>query len=268
VTSELSLIRKHVPIALLIILIAQALPAIAGHSDIILLVESDQLVTANEDNVPMCAFEGDVNEGTVPGFTIDPGFASEELAPGALVGFNVTQGLRFWDGAALVVPPQDEYLDITLVGSTVVTVTGQSGKQAGVNFAQANGSGGMHQHLGFFVKHPSWSQADPFNNPYTVGAYVLYMEITSSMHSTSGEFAIVLNAGLAVEEFEEAVQYVVDACASCPADLDADGDIDLADLGTLLAAFGIDGGGDTDGDGDTDLADLGSLLAAFGTACP
>ena len=57
----------------------------------------------------------------------------------------------------------------------------------------------------------------------------------------------------------------------CPADLNGDGVIDLADLGILLADFGCMGGtcpGDIDGDGDTDLADLGILLAEFGSACP
>jgi hypothetical protein len=47
-------------------------------------------------------------------------------------------------------------------------------------------------------------------------------------------------------------------------DLDGDGDVDLADLGILLASYGVDDGGDLDGDGDTDLADLGILLANYG----
>ena len=58
----------------------------------------------------------------------------------------------------------------------------------------------------------------------------------------------------------------------CPADLNGDGVIDLADLGILLADFGCVAPGpcpgDIDGDGDTDLADLGILLSEFGNACP
>jgi hypothetical protein len=50
----------------------------------------------------------------------------------------------------------------------------------------------------------------------------------------------------------------------CVGDLDGDGDTDLADLGILLASYGVDGGGDLDGDGDTDLSDLGILLADYG----
>ena len=53
-----------------------------------------------------------------------------------------------------------------------------------------------------------------------------------------------------------------------PGDLDGDGDVDLSDLGILLADFGCTAPGpcvgDVDGDGDTDLEDLGVLLAHFG----
>jgi hypothetical protein len=54
-------------------------------------------------------------------------------------------------------------------------------------------------------------------------------------------------------------------------DLDGDGDVDLFDLGQLLAHYGTPSGasyadGDLDGDGDVDLADLGAMLAAYGTA--
>jgi hypothetical protein len=54
----------------------------------------------------------------------------------------------------------------------------------------------------------------------------------------------------------------------CPEDLNGDGYRDLADLGIMLASYGVDAGGDIDGDGDTDLADLGMLLAVYDTICP
>jgi hypothetical protein len=58
--------------------------------------------------------------------------------------------------------------------------------------------------------------------------------------------------------------FIAYATVDMPGDLDGDGDVDLADLGILLASYGIDDGGDLDGDGDTDLADLGILLANYG----
>ena len=56
-------------------------------------------------------------------------------------------------------------------------------------------------------------------------------------------------------------------------DLDYDDDVDLQDLATLLANFGLsDAGGiedgDIDGNGSVNLADLSLLLASFGTSCP
>jgi hypothetical protein len=56
--------------------------------------------------------------------------------------------------------------------------------------------------------------------------------------------------------------------ADCPGDLDGDRDVDQADLGILLAAWGTTADGDLDCDGDTDQSDLGILLANWGETCP
>jgi len=58
----------------------------------------------------------------------------------------------------------------------------------------------------------------------------------------------------------------------CTGDLNADGEIDLSDLGALLAHYGTTTGaayadGDLDQDGDVDLTDLATLLAAYATTC-
>jgi len=60
--------------------------------------------------------------------------------------------------------------------------------------------------------------------------------------------------------------------AGIPGDLDGDGDVDLQDLATLLAAFGTCDGdagynaaADLDGSGCIELADLATLLANYGT---
>jgi V8-like Glu-specific endopeptidase len=63
----------------------------------------------------------------------------------------------------------------------------------------------------------------------------------------------------------QVIEYICDD--ECPGDFDGDGDVDQADLGHLLAHYGIDDGGDIDGDGDTDQADLGALLAQYGQPC-
>jgi murein tripeptide amidase MpaA len=70
----------------------------------------------------------------------------------------------------------------------------------------------------------------------------------------------------AIDDFE--VLVVGDCPNDCPEDLTGDGVIDQADLGELLAHYGVDDGGDIDGDGDTDQADLGALLSVYGQPCP
>jgi len=53
---------------------------------------------------------------------------------------------------------------------------------------------------------------------------------------------------------------------TCAADLNGDGDVDGADLGLLLGAWGGGGPADLNGDGTVDGADLGLLLGGWG-AC-
>jgi hypothetical protein len=60
------------------------------------------------------------------------------------------------------------------------------------------------------------------------------------------------------------------ACRSviCPQDLDADGEVSLADLNLVLASFGQQTEeGDSNGDGVVDLADLNAVLSGFGRTC-
>lgn len=80
---------------------------------------------------------------------------------------------------------------------------------------------------------------------------------------------------LLIDCCSEVVCFTIPDCTQplmCPGDLDKDGDVDLSDLGIVLADFGCAAGpgncpGDLDADGDTDLSDLGVLLAAFGQPC-
>jgi hypothetical protein len=68
--------------------------------------------------------------------------------------------------------------------------------------------------------------------------------------------------------FDDLSAVVLDAC---PGDLDADRDVDLSDLATLLAHFGQSGAtfedGDLNADGNVDLSDLSAMLSAFGQTC-
>lgn len=51
---------------------------------------------------------------------------------------------------------------------------------------------------------------------------------------------------------------------ACPADLNADGNVDAADLAALLSGWGGTGTGDIDGDGSIGAPDLAAMLNAWG----
>ncbi len=56
--------------------------------------------------------------------------------------------------------------------------------------------------------------------------------------------------------------------AGCLGDLDGDGQVDQADLGSLLAAYHINDSGDLNCDGATEQEDLAIFLANYGMTCP
>ena len=75
-----------------------------------------------------------------------------------------------------------------------------------------------------------------------------------------------------VPEYLEIVDMGAYEFQFCLGDLDADREIGLGDLATLLAHYETTDAtyedGDLDGDGDVDLADLALLLAVYETDCP
>jgi hypothetical protein len=87
----------------------------------------------------------------------------------------------------------------------------------------------------------------------TAGEHV-WIRVTSFSGATTGDFLLHVEFGGAI-----------------PGDIDGDGDVDIADLGELLASYDTCDGDpdwnpavDINGDGCIDIADLGELLANFG----
>lgn len=231
------------------------------HSDILIGVTDNVLETyaPGDPNGPARVFGGALGELGIPGFTDDPGYNSGALAPNARLGYGVPGPLWFWDGADYVAPPGNERLDILLSGVLLTSVDGASGSQDGPYFTQASGSGGVHRHLQYWVRDPNFSDADPFDNPISPGAYALTLTLTSDVHTASEPFAIVFNNGLDPNGFAQAQVAALDLLGGepCRGDVDGSGTIDIDDLLVVLGAFGT----------TFDIDDLLDVLGAFGSDC-
>ncbi|MBI5864583.1 MAG: beta-propeller fold lactonase family protein [Planctomycetes bacterium] len=122
-----------------------------------------------------------------------------------------------------------------------------------------------------------------FGDSATLGDFLLVTDDTSAIDGITGLYSFqILSSG----EFTSTGPVVGTSATAptgiavwkpptqnCPADLDHDGVISLADLAVLLSTFGTPSGatpeqGDLDADGDVELQDLASLLAVFGLPCP
>ena len=116
--------------------------------------------------------------------------------------------------------------------------------------------------------------------PGTSGGWIHYEFVISTVVTPTDQvqFRFVAadeDVGSLVEAALDDFRIVVVNCdlPDCIGDLDGDDDIDLTDLGGLLASYPTADGaayedGDLDGDGDVDLTDLAALLAVYGTTCP
>jgi hypothetical protein len=248
----------------------------AQHADIFIGITAGRLTTINDVSLAEShVFEADLGAVGIPGYGDDPGYNSNVLAPNELIGYNVVDHLYYWDGVAWGPPPADERLEITLGGVTQTTVTAATGFQSGPNFAQADGGGAIHTHLGYFVKHPSWNPGDPFNNPIAVGGYALLLALRSSVHEASDPFVIVLNHEMDEETFDAGVDAAADLLPpGCPGDATGDRQVDNQDLQAILDAWGAsssdpryDPGADLNGDGTVENSDLQELLDNWATDC-
>lgn len=94
-------------------------------------------------------------------------------------------------------------------------------------------------------------------------SYIVEYALAQDCNANGSPDARDIALGISIDNDHDGVP---DECAPpCPADLDASGVVDAADLAALLGAWNT-AGGDLDGSGTTDAADLAALLGAWG-AC-
>lgn len=94
----------------------------------------------------------------------------------------------------------------------------------------------------------------------------------AAFDSTAGPIASIahdpVSGHLLAIRWDQNPVRIVPPAPACPTDLNGDGMTDGADLGLMLAGWGVPGATDLNGDGSTNGADLGLLLAAWGNCAP
>ncbi len=256
--------------------LALAPTTLAQHSDIDLsLAEDDtgitRIVTGISDfenpDSPIIRgvriFTATTGEGGIPGFTDDPGFnaLAGELPAGALLGFDLVDALRLWDGSSFdTIAPQP--MRVSLFTASRITPPNADGFTEGFEFAAIGSNGAVHSHINYRLE-----------TPQTPGVYLLTIQLRLDEPGIEPSLPafIIFNHNADPEQADAAAAYLEDQLepSTCPADVTGDNQINLADLNLVLANFGqTTPNGDTNDDGQVNLADLNAVLAAFGQSCP
>lgn len=247
-------------------ILASALGALASntlhaqHADVTISIENGRIVTnadAGAGPVAQRVFSADFGALGVPDFTDEPGFlaAPGTFTPGSRTGFNVTAGLRRFNGTSCE-PVTNERIEASFL--TLSTTIGTE-PSPGIDLA-VQSDGGWHRHFGFTLF------ADGGKLPAD-GIYVVELALysTDGITAPSAPFWIVFNDERSEAEHDAAIAWVEKhlASAPCAADLDGDGQTASSDLAALLSAWGT-AAADLTGDGNTDSADIAALLSAWG----
>lgn len=228
--------------------------------DVILTINEGQIRTNGGSN-PARVFAATLG-ASFPDFTANPGF---DCLPGTFTagtrnGFRILSPLLKWNGASFPTTPDQypqERLEIafaSLVRTTPVDASIVEG------FTLLVGSNGQwHRHLEYTLLPPA-----------TDGVYLLELELFSTATSvgTSAAFYIVFNqnssagTALAAASWVEANLIIT----RCPADWDADDDVDSDDIVAFFTGWEL-GDGDFDSDSDSDSDDIVGFFASWDGGC-
>ena len=210
-------------------------------------------------------FRGAFGEAGQPDFTDDPGFTapSGSLPTAMLVGFDIVDAVRIWDGADFdALSPST--ITCERFTSFVTSPPGAGQTAPGFWLDTTGGSGGVHVHMSYYL--------DPPVNP---GVYLLTLAVRTNHPTIENPEPIFIvfdasNAGGSAE-VDAAVAYVEALLApepTCPGDVNGDGFTNAADFTILAGNFGSSvangTGGDLNDDGLVNASDFVILAGDFG----
>lgn len=253
------------------VLAVQASLLAQSHRDVQVASDSGRLVTGVIDfEAPGSPVELGVRLfasafGEAPNGTDDPGFnaASGAFPQGTLIGFDILDALRKWDGADFDAIPS-ERLFIGLGASNRQTPVTASTLVSGFNIVQAGSGGGFHQHINYFLLAPASS-----------GVYLLTLQLRAAGYTASEPIYIVFGQNALQADRDAAWAYVRDvllAAPVCSGDANGDRIVNFSDITAALSNFGSTGSpgllGDADRSGVVNFGDITTILSNFGGQCP
>lgn len=244
-----------------------------GHSgDVFIYVEKGHietgLVDEDETEEHVRVFEAEFGESGLPGYTDEPGWEAfpGTFDPNLRLGWNATHGLGRWNGDGF-----DNAIEETIfVNFGTLAFEIGSAPIDGFNLA-VQPDGGFHRHIGFFIDRPSEAPQ--------AGIYIIELELYATLGirgftpEHSEPFWIVFNYLASEDDHEAAVEWVATNLADedhghdeCHGDLDANDEVNVADLLILISDWGVCSGCDSDMDenGTVNIADLLELISAWG----
>ena len=147
-------------------------------------------------------------------------------------------------------------------------LTGQGNLQGSPQFLDRAGPDGLLATLDDrYTLRPDAIGVDAGDSPAYLAVGGPALDLSGQHRFTNSPAAIDLGIPLNTGETIDIGAGESPGFSRCDTDIDGDGIVGLADLNTILQAFGAAGVGDFDQDGVVSLADLNQLLTAFGIQC-
>jgi len=212
---------------------------------------------------PIGCWAGDVAEAEACGLDANGGCDATVVATESILGGDTVCGNLWVAGPYFDTDWYEVFVD-DLAGSGLATLTVAIQTEVPLNVELHDGPCGQAMVASLLDAEPA-SCGTWISGSLQVAAPAWYRLRVAPGTTASG---LPTSASCGVDgAYRMATTVTPSAAQPCPSDLNGDGVVDGADLGVLLASWGVGNAADLNGDGVVDGADLGILLANWG-ACP